>query len=671
MTPRTRTRLPDAALVAVLMLLYWFMAVSVSPRIGVTADEIVHTVGGYSYWRFDDYRLHPENGTLPMRVATLPMLAMNLRFPPLESWDWQHANAHLVGRSFFFEQGNAFDRMLLAGRVMVALFGVFTVWLTWRWARGLFGRGAGLLAATLAAFCPTMLAHGGLVTSDMGMTACVLAALTSAWRLLHRATWTWLALTTVACGAAFLSKMSGVLIVPLLAGLALVRIVRGTPFVLALGRVRWWRARRQIAAAATLSLLVVAAGSLALLWANYGFRYSTFHPALSAGATHHLPWKVLLDEAPMAVPDDSAIDRLIQTKRPLQPTTMTRLIDVLREHRLLPEAYLWGFAHTYKFSRYRPAFFHGDYRTDGWPTFFPVSFVVKTPLPALLLIAAGVAALLLGTAQPRRRPWLYRATPLLLFFVVYWAMAIRMNLNIGHRHILPTYPVFYVLAGAAAWWLVRRPARRLAIVALALALGLHIADSLAARPSYLSYCQPLAGGSERGYRWFIDSSYDWGQGLPELRDWLARRQDAGAREPIFLTYFGVDSPRARGIDVMRFADEWGDSGERVFPAPVRGGWFVISATHFQRVYLPVRGAWRREHEAIYQELLRRRAAAPAPHAPGLVRDLMDLEMMQFGRLCHQLADREPDEVVGGSLLVFHLTDAEVAAALYGPIALAP
>jgi 4-amino-4-deoxy-L-arabinose transferase-like glycosyltransferase len=669
MTFRRRPRLPEAALLAVLVLLYWAMAVSVSPRVGVTADELVHAVGGYSYWQFNDYRLHPENGTLPMRAAALPWLAMDLQFPPLTDHAWQHANAHVAGRAFFFETGNPFERLLLTGRAVIALFGAFTVWLTWRWARGLFGAGAGLIAAALAAFCPTLLAHGGLVTSDMAMTACVLAALTSAWRLLHRVTWGWLILTTVSCGAAFLSKMSGVLIVPLLAGMVLIRVVRGTPLVLALGRVHWLRRRAQIAGAGVGSLLAVAAGSLTLLWANYGFRYSTFHPALAAGATHHLPWAVLLDETPMPVPDDSAVDRLIQTQRPLQPTAMTRLLAALRDHRLLPEAYLWGFAHTYKFSRYRPAFFRGEYRATGWRMFFPTSFAAKTPLPAMLLIAAGVAGLVLRRA--RFRSWLYRATPLVLFFVVYWAMAIGMNLNIGHRHILPTYPIFYVVAGAAVAW-VHRPARRLAMAALVLALGGHAVESFAARPFYLSYFQPLAGGMQRGYQMFVDSSYDWGQGLPALREWLERRSAAGERAPVFLTYFGVDAPRVRGIAAVRFADEWNDTGERVFPAAVRGGTFVISATHFQRVYLPVRGPWRQEHERLYQELLRRRAAAtPGTSSPELVRDLMDLEMMQFGRLCHFLRDREPAEVIGGSLLVFQLTDAEVRAALFGPVTPAP
>jgi hypothetical protein len=45
---------------------------------------------------------------------------------------------------------------------------------------------------------------------------------------------------------------------------------------------------------------------------------------------------------------------------------------------------------------------------------------------------------------------------------------------------------------------------------------------------------------------------------------------------------------------------------------------------------------------------------------------MDLEILQYTRLAHFLRDREPIEIVGGSLLVFRLGDDEVARALYGP-----
>ena len=664
----------EALLVAAALLLYWVMAVSVSPRLGVTADEVVHLTGGYSYWKFNAYRLHPENGTLPMRVATLPLLAMELTFPPLDDPHWLSSKVNLVGEKFFFQHGNPVDRMLLASRAMIALVGVLTCWLTWRWARDLFGRAAGAIALVLAVFCPALLAHGGLATSDMALTACLLGALSLMWRLYHRVTWPRLAGASLVCGLTFLAKMSGVFLVPLLGGMLLVRWWRGVPLVLAFGREHWVRGRARVAVATSAATLLVAAGSIVVLWGGYGFRYEGFNRGVSDAEDYYLSWDVILDRAPLPRPTETSLGVLQQAARPTRETTMTRLIGTLRDFRVLPEAYLWGFAHTYKFSRYRPAYFLGDYRETGWRMYFPIAFLLKTPLPALALIGAGGGALIWMRRRPEAHGWLYRVTPWALFFVFYWVMSINMSLNIGHRHIVPTYPVFYVLAGAATLWLVPGFAwRRLAIVAIA-ALGTwHVVESLRGRPFYLSYFHQLAGGQKGGYRYLVDSSFDWGQGLPDLEKWIATRRAAGDASPIFLTYFGADSPRARGLDVVRFGDETNDTGERVFPAPVRGGWFVIGATHFHRVYFPTRGReWTATHESLYRSLLERRAAAThqsehtAEQQAQLLQDLMDLELMQFSRLTHFLKHREPLEIIGGSLLVFRLSDEEVARALYGP-----
>lgn len=645
---------------------------------GVTADEVVHLAGGYSYWKFNDYRLHPENGTLPMRLATVPWLAMDVKFPPLTSEDWLNSIVNGVGDELLYRLGNPLDPMMWRARAMIALAGAFTVWLTWRWARGLFGPRAGWVALGLAVFCPALLAHGGLATSDMVMTACVLGALTLVWRVLHRATpWNVLA-ASVACGLAFLSKMSGVLIVPLIGAMLLVRWLRPAPFVCAIGRVRWLRRRGPIVAATSALTLLIAAGSLVVLWGGYGFRFEGFNRAVSDARGYYLSWDVILDQAPLPVPKTTSLDALSNARHPLRESAMSRLIDGLRERRLLPEAYLWGFAHTYKFSRYRSAYFLGEYRGTGWRTFFPVAFVLKTPLPALLTIAAGVAALVFAWRMPAARrltkPWLYRATPLLVFFFVYWIMAILMSLNIGHRHILPTYPVCYVLAAAAVLWL-RTKFQRLGAVALGVALVAHAGDSLAARPFYLSYFQPLAGGSDRGYRYLVDSSYDWGQGLPDLAAWLAAKRARGDGAPVFLSYFGADSPAYRKIEATRFGDDITDTGVRVYPAQLRPGWYVISATHFRRTYLPVRGPWTERHERVFHEVRGRLAVAekngppttPAGQAQ-LLQDARDYEILCFGRLIALIERRDPLEVVGGSLLVFKLTDADLNVALHAPLA---
>lgn len=661
--------------IALGLALYWLMAVSVSPRMGVTGDEVVHLTGGYSYWAFNDYRLHPENGNLAQRIAALPLLGMGLHFPSFSEPDWLHSRVNAVGEKFFFHEGNPVNLMLLRARMMIALTGAFTVWLTWRWARGLFGPVAGRLALGLAVFCPALLAHGGLATSDMAMTACVLAALSAFWRLLHRATWWRLGLAALACGLAFLSKMSGVIIVPIIAVLVVVRCWRRAPLVLAFGRHVWIRGTAAKIASGIGLAVVVAGGSLAVLWSAYGFRYAGFHPALPA-AGYYFTWDEVLSEKPLPMPAKGNLDALLPPLPPPQPTSLDRIIGWTRDHRLLPEAYLWGFAHASKFARYRPAYLMGEHRTQGWWKFFPLAFLLKTPPATILLFLAGLVALGRTWRRPstrtRFRPWAYRALPLILFFFVYWSMAVGMNLNIGHRHILPTYPVFYIFASAVVLWLVVWP-RRMIMIGLFAAVGLQAGESLLARPFYLSYFQPLVGGMAKGYHYLVDSSYDWGQGLPDLERWLENKRRHGDKAPVFLSYFGADSTRARRLEVVRFGDEMNDHGARSYPADLTGGWYVISATHFVRTYGITRGPWTQRHEAFYQDL-RQQLQTPAVLNPQTEAErkhqlqvCMEIELLQAARLFHLLQERVPLEIVGGSLLVFKLSDEEVGWALYAPL----
>lgn len=686
MTTRpAKTRWQSALLVFLALALYWLMAVSVSPRMGVTADEVVHLTGGYSYWKFDDYRLHPENGTLPMRLAALPLLATDTRFPSLRDPDWIASKVNLIGEKFFFHEGNDVAKMLLYGRMMIALAGAFTTWLTWRWARGLFGPKAGWLALGLAVFCPALLTHGGLITSDITMTGCMLAAISVSWQLLHRATWMRVGLAGLACGLVFLSKMSGVLIIPLLAGMVILRCLRGAPLVLAFrgAGVRWLRGRARVLAGSIGLFSVVGAGSLLVLWAGYGFRYGGFNLERSTTTGYYFDWPVVLNQSPLPELHDTSLNPLLPARPTPRPTGMDGAVEWLRDRRLLPEAYLWGFAHTHKFSLYRPAYLMGEYRTTGWPSFFPLAFLLKTTLPALLLFASGIAALAwaarrsvcrhpeAGSVPGGGTRWLYRAAPLLFFFVLYWLMAVRMNLNIGHRHILPTYPIFYILASASALWLGLK-IRRTILVGLIATLAIHIADSIAARPFYISYFQPLVGGTEKGYHYLVDSSYDWGQGLPDLAAWLKSEQRLSDPAPVHLSYFGADSPRARGLDVVRFGDESADFGLRNYPATLSPGWYAVSATQLMQVYTPARGRWEGKHEATYRSLLDRLSAAKPPHLRAgseemaVLQDCRDLELMQATRLCNYLRNRKPLKIVGGSILIFKMTSSELSDALYSP-----
>ena len=109
--------------------------------------------------------------------------------------------------------------------------------------------------------------------------------------------------------------------------------------------------------------------------------------------------------------------------------------------------------------------------------------------------------------------------PLWAFGLVYGAFAITSQLNIGHRHILPIYPVLFIGCGAVVY-LLRQNRRTIFIAAVAILFLWQIGESFAIRPNYLAYFNEVAGGPARGYEHLVDSSVDWGQDLPALKRWL-------------------------------------------------------------------------------------------------------------------------------------------------------
>jgi hypothetical protein len=233
-----------------------------------------------------------------------------------------------------------------------------------------------------------------------------------------------------------------------------------------------------------------------------------------------------------------------------------------------------------------------------------------------------------------------------------------------------------VLAGAAAYWLAfpwRLP--RLLIAAF---LTAFVGESLLTWPNYLSYFNLLAGGSHNGYRHLVDSSLDWGQDLPGLERWLREHGIENSVEtPVYLSYFGTALPQYYGVRATSLPSFLEFSQRDL--GPLRGGIYCISATMLQGIVEGYRcpGSWTEAYEMRYRRagtaLTRVAAAKSDPrtqqellHSPGFASpsDLIaEFEQLRFARLCAFLRNREPDDEVGYSILIYRLTDREIAKAL--------
>jgi 4-amino-4-deoxy-L-arabinose transferase-like glycosyltransferase len=728
-----REALASPATAGLVLAAFWILLLAGVREKGLAYDETVHATAGASYWMFNDYRLDPENGNLPQRLAGLPLVLSGYRFPPIASDAWRRSDEWVLADQWFHRMGHNEIVMLWRGRIACGLLALALGALVWAAARRLFGGAGGLVALLLYVLNPAILAHGALMTSDLAAALFFLAAPLSLWALLRRLSPARLLVSGLALGGLAIAKMSAVVILPVAGVLVAARLAEGGPLPFDFGRrsALVGRGRQALALAAVLA--VQAAIVAGVIWASYGFRYAAFAPGVSdpAGSDrHYLPWAEVLDQAtPTAAPTAAA----------------ARILSLARRHHLLPEAYLYGAAYAWRFSGERGAFLNGAYSLRGWRGFFPYAFLVKTPLALFGVLALAAAA---AAARWRRDPgsWMRAAGRGLRATLPLWALLgcfgialVFSHVDIGARYLLPIYPPLFILGGGAAAWLGteqgeeagRRP-RSVGLVLALLVAGLA-AETAWHFPNYVAYFNALVPPGE-GYRHLVDSSSDWGQELPALRRYLDRHPLVGPR---YLAYFGSDSPayyripaeltncvlpvldpaalpfyvetypRDRiGPGVREFLARHpefdaigavttvpGDTARAVFlrkaaVLQLHAGTYFISSTILQSVrfgsirpWAPPWGPWNRRYEEIYQRLGPRvrvfidgdpaaRAAAIAHANPAelwsRLLEVLEYDEFRFARLKAALRHREPDDLINGAILVYQLTDADLAAALDGP-----
>jgi hypothetical protein len=510
----------------------------------ITFDEGPHLAVGYATLRTGDLRLQPVHIHPPLAnmLAAAPLL-LNPDLPdPRSISGWEIASLSAVTDAVVWQYPHP-ARLVLAGRLPIILLTLLSGALVFRWVTDWSGAKAGLLALGLYALDPNVIAHGSLITTDMAVTTFGLLTFFLLHRHQRHPGRVRLVGAGLALGLALASKVSALLLLPLV---GVVLLVKG-------GR-RAWRQGAQ-------AWLAVALVAFMTLWAVYRFELR--------------PSPSLADSLP---PLDKLGPALASTV-PLPAATHLEIYRSLQEH------YRLG----------HPAFLMGQNSDRGWWSYFPVAFAVKTPLPTLILLGAALIIFV-----RRRQPIDLTLT---LFPLVHLVTALFSSVDIGYRHLLPALPFIYIfIARQLRIARPRAPNSRITNFRYVLVAGLTLwlaAETALVQPYPLTYFNELAGGPEGGYRWLVDSNLDWGQNLWQLRDWMRRdRVRTEGVERIYYSHFTPAHPEVYGVNA-----DWLPPDPRAVPfAPFdpAPGIYVIGATTLQGVYTPDVNtfAWFRGHEPI-------------------------------------------------------------------------
>lgn len=474
---------------ALLMLLFAIQIVSVVRQESLSWDEGDHIFAGYMAWKTHDYRYNPEHPPLMKALATLPLLGLPLKVPA-DQQRYFKEEAYLDGRELLFHNPSySVEALTLRVRLAAGIVALLLAALVFCAAWEMFGMGAGLLALALLTFDPNILAHSALVTTDIGVSCFLLAAVYTFYRYRKKPSISRMLVAAIAAGLALATKHSAILLIPMLGALALLELF----YPLAEQEVRASLPRRTLHLGG--ALIAIGAIALLVLWSFYGFRY-----AARPGTLQLTP-------------------SLVDYVKPLSPLEAKGVLWLAHWH-VLPEAYLYGLTDVRSMANGMSSFIFGKVFEHGVAYYFPAVLTIKSTLGWLAATVLALVALATG----RLRQW-RAALFLLLPALVYFVVAMTSSLNIGARHILPVYVFLTLLAAGGCWaWVWRAGAwSRPWAAVVAVLLCAHVGSSLRAYPNYMAYSNELWGGPMQTYKVLTDSNADWAQQLLAVKQYLDQR----------------------------------------------------------------------------------------------------------------------------------------------------
>jgi len=451
-----------------------------------TADEPAHLASGLTHWQFGRLEAYRVNPPLVRTVAAVPIWLAGTHVG-LRSHGGHAAGSRsefALGSQLLKQLGTQAIRWFGVARWACLPFCLLGLWICFLWSSDLYGRRAGLLAAVLWCFSPTLLGHGALMTPDVASAS--LAALSGylLWRWLRTPDWEHAFCAGVGLGVALLTK--GTLVVLPFLSLLIWIVYHG---------LSWSVIRSQ-----TPQVLGLLALALIVLNLGYGLEGSGTRVRGYEFVSQALTGHERLD--PTATTTGNRFARTCLGNLPVP----------------LPKNYVLGMdrqRHDIECRKW--SYLAGEWRWGGWWYYYLYALAVKEPLAlwCLGVVAWG------RTGRSRTAQWRDEFVLLCPLVAILLLVSSQTGFNHHPRYLLPIYPFLFIWVSRVA--AVRDSRGQLDLLRQAAIVGLLVwygVSSLFAYPHSLSYFNELAGGPHGGPRHLLASNTDWGQDLIYLREWL-------------------------------------------------------------------------------------------------------------------------------------------------------
>ena len=518
-----------------------------------TWQEPAQLAAGLSWWSFGRSDTVRVSGPLLPSVAALPVLP----FGPVVDCDHfdrppEGRDEHARAARLVTDNSHRARQYFLLARLACLPLSLLGAYCCWHLANRLFGAPSALMALTLWCFCPYVVGHAAVNTTDAHAAAIGLTATACYWCWLRSPDWLRAVVAGISLGFAVLSKLTLLLLCPLLPACWVVYRLserKGT------SPRAWLRQGGILAAVLLISVHVINCGYLL---------EGTFTP---------------LGEFRFQTTTLSGCPRIAD----VPPEGGNRFAGTWLGRMPVPADMVQGIdTQRYDFERGMRSYLGGEWADRGWWYYYLYALAIKVPLGTWCLVGLALGVTLFGRGYSAA--WRDEMVVLAPGLAILIFVSSQTGFSVHSRYVIPALPFFFVWASKVGRVFEMRPVtgkRQVLAAAVVMALAWSVASSLWVYPHSLSYFNELVGGPKHGGEHLLDSNIDWGQDLFYLKDWLEDHPEVKldglacfGSYPVTLVGIPETPHPPRGAEIMR-----GDPSAVEAELGPKPGWYALSVNY--------------------------------------------------------------------------------------------
>lgn len=492
-----------ALLVAVLLLLFLFQSFVTLKSTSLTFDDPAIMTVGYYFWKYQDTSLHIFHPTLSFLLGGFPMLFFDVNMP-YSYKECEDKGIYRCADDLIFRYGNDADALGFYSRIPFIIASLLLALLVFFFAKELYGTKAGLLALTLYSFSPAILAYNTIIFTDLMVALFIFSTIYFLRKLVMQGyTAVRLIATGISLGLALASKFTAVMLLPIIVFILIVKIFKSK------------NKKKQLKIFSVYFILILLL-SFVVLHATYFFDVNTI--------ANSVPERNIKD-----------IEKFLNEKFE-EGSSAKRIARFLAYDLKIPmPVYFVGFVgqNLIQSQKIRKSYLNGEIYAGGkWYYFFEV-LLIKTPIPLLIFF---IASLIISARFVKKEVlnYLFLLLPIIVFFSIF----IRVNFNLGLRHILPIMPFMFVFNSQVVNVKFKNNINNLLLkVIVVLLLVWYIVSALLVMPNYMAYFNEFVR-MENGHKYLLSSNLDQGQDLKRLSEYLKKNNIGNIK----ISYHGTVDP---------------------------------------------------------------------------------------------------------------------------------